>query len=246
MPKTGKARKRIRKPKTGNERKDGSRMALTKAKVREILSTAGVDAEHMTDAVNAIIDGHVTSIEALREENGNLKADLKAANEKADMLPGVQKELDDLKKQNEEDAKAREGKDYDALQKQFDEYKAEIIARDTKAAKEKAFRDILKDLNVSEKGVTLALKYQNFDSIELEDNGKIKGASDLRKSLKEDWGDYIVKSETKGADTATPPGGNGGSKGYKTKEEIMDIKDRSERQKAIADNPGLFGIDEGE
>ena len=221
-------------------------MALTKAKVREILSTAGVDAEHMTDAVNAIIDGHVTSIEALREENGNLKADLKAANEKADKLPGVQKELDDLKKQNEEDAKAREGKDYDALQKKFDDYKAEIIARDTKAAKEKAFRDILKDLNVSEKGVTLALKYQNFDSIELEDDGKIKGASDLRKSLKEDWGDYIVKSETKGADTATPPGGNGGSKGYKTKEEIMDIKDRAERQQAIADNPALFGIDEGE
>ena len=149
--------------------------------------------------------------EALREENGNLKSDLKAANEKADKLPGVQKELDDLKKQNEEDAKAREGKDYDALQKQFDDYKAEIIARDTKAAKEKAFRDILKDLNVSEKGVTLALKYQNLDSIELEEDGKIKGASDLRKSLKEDWGDYIVKSETKGADTATPPGGNGGS-----------------------------------
>ena len=221
-------------------------MALTKAKVREILSAAGVDAEHMSEAVNAIIDGNVTSIEALREEISNLKAELKTAKEDADQLPGVQKELDDLKKQNEEDAKAREGKDYDALKKEFDDYKAEISARDTKAAKEKAFRDILKDLNVSEKGVALILKYQNFDSIELEDDGKIKGASDLRKTLKEDWGDYIVKSETKGADTATPPGGNGGSKGYKTKEEIINIKDRAERQQAIADNPALFGISEGE
>lgn len=219
-------------------------MALTKAKVREILSTAGVDAEHMTDAVNAIIDGHVTSIEALREENGNLKADLKTAKENADKLPGVQKELDDLKKQNEDDAKAREGKDYDALKKEFDDYKAEISARDTKAAKEKALRDILKDLNVSDKGVSLVLKYQNFDGIELEEDGKIKGASDLRKSLKEDWGDYIVKTETKGADTSTPPGGNGGSKGYKTKDEIMAIKDDSERHKAIADNAELFGIEE--
>ena len=221
-------------------------MALTKAKVREILSAAGVDAEHMSEAVNAIIDGNVTSIEALREEISNLKAELKTAKEDADKIPGVQKELDDLKKQNEEDAKAREGKDYDALKKEFDDYKAEISARDTKAAKEKAFRDILKDLNVSEKGVALILKYQNFDSIELEDDGKIKGASDLRKTLKEDWGDYIVKSETKGADTATPPGGNGGSKGYKTKEEIINIKDRAERQQAIADNPALFGISEGE
>lgn len=219
-------------------------MALTKAKVREILSVAGVDADHMSEAVNAIIDGNVTSIEALREEITNLKAELKTAKEDADKLPGVQKELDDLKKQKEEDAKA--GRDYDALQKEFDDYKAEINARDTKAAKEKAFKDILKDLNVSEKGVSLILKYQNFDSIELEEDGKIKGASDLRKSLKEDWGDYIVKSETKGANTATPPGGNGGGKGYKTKEEIMSIKDRTERQKAIIDNPALFGIDEGE
>lgn len=221
-------------------------MALTKAKVREILSTAGVDAEHMTDAVNAIIDGHVTSIEALREENGNLRADLKTANEKAGKLDGVQKELDDLKKQNEDDAKAREGKDYDALKKEFDDYKAQITARDTKAAKEKAMLGLLKDLNVSDKGVALVLKYQNLDSIELDENGKIKGANDLRKSIKEDWSDYIVKSETKGADTSTPPGGNGGSKGYKTKEEIINIKDRAERQQAIADNPALFGISEGE
>lgn len=219
-------------------------MALTKAKVREILSTAGVDQDHMSDAVNAIIDGHVTSIDALREENGNLKAELKTANEKADKLDGVQKELDDLKKQNEDDAKAREGKDYDALKKEFDDYKAEISARDTKAAKEKALRDVLKDLNISDKGVSLVLKYQNFDGIELDEGGKIKGADDLRKSLKEDWGDYIVKSETKGAETATPPGGNGGSKGYKTKDEIMAIKDDSERHKAIADNAELFGIEE--
>lgn len=219
-------------------------MALTKVKVREILSTAGVDADHMSEAVNAIIDGHVASIDALREENSNLKAELKTANEKADKLDGVQKELDDLKKQNEDDAKA--GKDYDALKKEFDDYKAEINARDTKAAKEKALRDILKDLNISDKGAALVLKYQNFDGIELEEGGKIKGADDLRKSLKEDWGDYIVKSEKKGAETATPPGGNGGSKGYKTKEEIINIKDRAERQQAIADNPALFGISEGE
>ena len=221
-------------------------MALTKVKVREILSTAGVDADHMSEAVNAIIDGHVASIDALREENGNLKAELKTANEKAEKLDDVQKELDDLKKQNEDDAKAREGKDYDALKKEFDDYKAEINARDTKAAKEKALRDILKDLNISDKGAALVLKYQNFDGIELEEDGKIKGADDLRKSLKEDWGDYIVKSEKKGAETATPPGGNGGSKGYKTKDEIMNIKDRAERQQAIADNPALFGISEGE
>lgn len=211
-------------------------MALT----RKQLAAMGIEAEK----IDEIITSHTETVNGLKDQISQLQNDLKTAKENADKLPGVQKELDDLKKQNEDDAKAREGKDYDALKKEFDDYKAEISARDTKAAKEKALRDILKDLNVSDKGVSLVLKYQNFDEIELEEDGKIKGASDLRKSLKEDWGDYIVKTETKGADTSTPPGGNGGSKGYKTKDEIMAIKDDSERHKAIADNAELFGIEE--
>lgn len=211
-------------------------MALT----RKQLAAMGIEAEK----IDEIITSHTETVNGLKDQISQLQNDLKTAKENADKLPDVQKELDDLKKQNEDDAKAREGKDYDALKKEFDDYKAEISARDTKAAKEKALRDILKDLNVSDKGVSLVLKYQNFDGIELEEDGKIKGASDLRKSLKEDWGDYIVKTETKGADTSTPPGGNGGSKGYKTKDEIMAIKDDSERHKAIADNAELFGIEE--
>lgn len=202
----------------------------------------GIEAEK----IDEIITSHTETVNGLKDQISQLRDDLKTAKEDADKLPAVQKELDDLKDQTAKDAKEREGKDYDALKKEFDDYKAEISARDTKAAKEKALRDILKDLNISEKGVALALKYQNFDDIELEEDGKVKNASDLRKAIKDDWGDYVVKTETKGASTSTPPGDKGGSKGYKTKEEIMDIKDRAERQKAIADNPALFGIDEGE
>ena len=213
-------------------------MALT----RKQLAAMGIEAEK----IDEIITSHTETVNGLKDQISQLRDDLKTAKEDADKLPAVQKELDDLKDQTAKDAKEREGKDYDVLKKEFDDYKAEISARDTKAAKEKALRDILKDLNISEKGVALALKYQNFDDIELEEDGKVKNASDLRKALKDDWGDYVVKTETKGANTSTPPGDKGGSKGYKTKEEIMDIKDRAERQKAIADNPALFGIDEGE
>ena len=65
-------------------------MALTKAQVREILSAAGVDSEHMGEAVEKIIDGHVASVNALREEIDTLKAD-------AGKLADVQKELDTAK-----------------------------------------------------------------------------------------------------------------------------------------------------
>ena len=65
-------------------------MALTKAQVREILSAAGVTSENMSEAVDKIIDGHLTSVNALREDVAKYKAD-------AEKLPTVQKELDDMK-----------------------------------------------------------------------------------------------------------------------------------------------------
>ena len=43
----------------------------------------------------------------------------------------------------------------------------------------------------------------------------------------------IVKDGKEGAGTSTPPGNEGGT--VKTREEIMKIKDTSERQKAWAD-----------
>ena len=51
-------------------------MALTKAQVREILSAAGVTSEHMSDAVDKIIDSHLTSLNALREYVAKYKADV--------------------------------------------------------------------------------------------------------------------------------------------------------------------------
>lgn len=210
-------------------------MALTKAQIREILSKAGVEADHMADAVNAITDGHTASIEALREENASLKQQVKDAKKDSEELQSVKDQLQKLK----DEAKAREGKDYDALKKQFDDYVAEVTAKETKQAKTKAVSEILKDLNVSEKGSALALKYLNLDTIELDEEGKVKDASAFRKSIKEDWGDYIVTEGTKGASTHNPPNG-GGAKTTLTKRDIMRIKDATERQKAIMENRELF------
>lgn len=208
-------------------------MALT----RKFLSALGIEAEKIDEIINA----HAETVDALKVERDKYKTNAETLeNEKKD----VQKELDDLKQANAADAKSREGKDYDALKKEFDDYKADVEAKATKAAKETALRGVLNDLNISEKGIKLALKYQNIDNIELDDDGKVKNATELRKSLKEDWGDYVMKEEEHGAGTPNPPDGNG--KSYKSKEEIMNIKNRSERQKAIAENPELFGIGEGD
>lgn len=216
-------------------------MALSKEFVREVFSGAGADPTKTAEAVEKVVSGHVASIDALREEINDLKSKLKEAQTESGKAQEVKKKYDDLCKQVEADNKAREGKDYDALKKEFDDYKADIQAKAVKSAKEKAFRDLLTDMKVSDKGVSLILKYQGVNGIELDEDGKLKDAPALRKAVKEDWSDYISTVETKGADTKTPPGSDSGA-GKMTKADIMKIKDTSERQKAIAENPELFGI----
>ena len=210
---------------------------------RRMLSAMGLEA----DKIEQIIEAHTETVTGLKQQNADLTDQLAKAKEagSADSgkLKDVQKELDDLKAQVEADNKAREGKDYDALKKEFDDYKAEQEAKATKTAKEKAFRDLLSDMKVSDKGTSMIMKYMGVSGIELDEEGKLKDATALRKAVKEDWGDYIPTVETKGADTKQPPTDGKGGAGAKTREEIMAIKDSAERQKAIADNPSLFGIE---
>ena len=181
-------------------------MALTKAQVREILSAAGVTSENMSEAVDKIIDGHVTSVNALREDVAKYKAD-------AEKLPTVQKELDDMKANTNDSWKEK----YDNLKGEFDQYKNDVQAKETKAAKEAAYRAILKDANLSEKGIEKAVKYADWDKIELGEDGKLKGANDHIKAAREEWAEYVTTTITTGAKTSTPPANNP-AKNYTTAE----------------------------
>lgn len=208
-------------------------MSLT----RKALSAMGLEAEK----IDQIIEMHTETVSALKEQINDLKDENDKQKKEAEKLPAVQRELDELKERVAAEEKEREGKDYDKLKEEFDNYKTEQEAKATRAAKEKAFRELLSDMKVSDKGVKAILKWQGVDGINLDDEGKITDASALRKSIKEDWGDYIQTTQTQGAGTPTPPANNGGGSG-KTKADIMKIKDASERQQAILENPGLFGL----
>lgn len=183
-------------------------MALSKAYVREILTEAGVDAEKMSSAVNKIITGNVESIEAMREEVSALRDDVKKYKADAEKLPDVQKELRTLKAE----AEKNKDKDYDALRQEFDDYKAGIAAKEAKAQKEKLYREALKDADLSDTGIEKAVKYADWDGIEVDDKGALKDAKGLIKSAKEEWAAYVVTKRTEGARTQTPPENNGGGK----------------------------------
>lgn len=206
-------------------------MALSKARVKEILSEAGADAEKIADAVEKIISGHAATIEALKEERDSYK-------EQAEKMPDLQKELDGLKKN------AADGKDYQTLKQEFEDYKKQVEAEKVRGAKEEAFKQILKDAGIPARHFAKILKYSDVDGMELDEEGKAKNAKDLMKSIKEEWGDHIETTKTEGAKTPNPPGGTG-SKTTMTREEIRSIQDPIARQKAMAENPSLFGLPEG-
>ena len=196
---------------------------------RKMLKAMGIEEEK----IDQIIDAHSETVDAL-------KADRDAYKEDAAKLAAVQKELDELKAKGDDGYKAK----YEAEKAAHDALKADIAAKETKKAKTDAYRELLKGANIDEKRIATILRAEapTIDKIELDADGKIKNAEQYTESIKSDWADFIVTQSAKGTNTATPPA-NGGAATTKTKEDILKIKDAGERQKAIAENPTLFGID---
>ena len=196
---------------------------------RTMLKAMNIEEEQ----IEQIIDAHSETVDALKAERDGFKED-------AAKLAAVQKELDELKAKGDDGYKAK----YEAEKAAHDALKADIAAKETKKAKTDAYRELLKGANIDEKRIATILRAEapTIDKIELDADGKIKNAEQYTESIKSDWADFIVTQSAKGANTATPPA-NGGAASTKTKEDILKIKDAGERQKAIAENPTLFGID---
>ena len=197
-------------------------MAFTRATIRNLAKESGV--EIPKEFEDALVSEHLTARNAYAEEQ------VKAEFEKQ---PATKAE------------NVKESDEYKALKADFDKYKAEVAEKETKAAKEAAYRAILKDANLSEKGIEKAIKYAEWDKIELEADGKLKDANDHIKAVRDEWAEYVTTTTTTGAKTSTPPANNGGAK--LTKEEIY-AKDEhgryklstAERQKALSENPELL------
>lgn len=179
------------------------------------------------EQIDTIIESHAETVDGLKAERDKYKTN-------AEKLADVQEELNALKAKGDGGYKEK----YDKLKTDFDNYKAEIENAKKLEAKKEAYRELIKDAGLSEKGAEKALKYAEWDKIEVED-GKIKDSKEHMKALKEEWAEYVVKENTEGASVTNPPANNGSSK-YSSKADIMKIKDTAERQKAIAENIDLF------
>lgn len=189
-------------------------MALTRSMLKGMSLTE--------EQVGAIIDAHQETVQALKGERDKYKAD-------AEKLPDVQKELDSYK--NGKDWKAEFDKEHQA----FEDFKADAARKATLASKQAAFRKLLKAENIPDKFHDRIVKMTDFDNMEL-DGDNLKDEAKQREGIKTEWGEYVATTNSQGTKPETPPSGDH----TMTKQEILAIKDTSERQKAIAANLNLF------
>lgn len=203
-------------------------MSLT----RRMLKAMGIEEEK----IEQIIEAHTETVSALKDERDSYKED-------AEKLADVQKELNTAK---EKIAKHGDGEtvsktEFDELKKEYEDYKKDITAKETRTAKVNAFRELLKAAGVSEKRLNAIIKVSDIDGLELDKDGKIKDADKHTETVKTEWADFIETTTTKGANTATPPTNNGGTKMTKADIYKKDDKGRyvlstEERQKALVEN----------
>lgn len=173
---------------------------------RKFLASIGID----DDKASLIAEEHQKVLDEIKTERDLYK-------KKAESLDEVQRQLDELKNKpadeaaNEEILKAKQ--DLADLQAEYNQYKENVEAKETKSKKEAAMRKLLKDAGVSDKYIDILLKASasDIESIEFDDDGSVKDGDSKIEKYKTDYADFVVNKGTEGVPPATPPGSNGGA-----------------------------------
>lgn len=198
---------------------------FTRAEIRNILGEACTE-----EIENRLVALHLGVVDPLKDDLTKYKAD-------AEKLPSVQKQLDDLKAAGDGGYQEK----YEKEHKAFEDFKANVTAKESKAAKEKAVRAYFESKNITGANLDLAMRGcgEELSALEL-DGEKIKDTKSLD-ALVDGTYKGLVSKQTVRVDTGARF--NGGGKPM-TKDEIMQITDRAERRATIAANMDLFRKEE--
>lgn len=173
---------------------------------RKMLNAMGIDDEKAEIICNA----NKETLNEIIKERDDLK-------EKAGKYDEIQKQLDEANKRLEtlEKSDADWKSKYEtaaesekSIKKQFDDYKADIAGKELTAKKKNAYKSLLKSAGISENRLDTVLKVSDFNSVELTDDGNIKGADDLTEKIKTEWHDFIGQSGVQGAKVSNPESRN--------------------------------------
>lgn len=166
-------------------------MESTLALTRKLLEGMGIEDK----AIESIIEAHSETV------NG-LKADRDKYKEQAQRVPDLQKQL--------EEAKSAAGSESDWEQKYedehqaFEDYKVQVATEKAEADKAQAYRGMLMAAGIDPKRIDAIMRVTDLSQVEMED-GKLKDTEKLQESAKQEWADFVVKSNTHGSNPANPP-----------------------------------------
>ena len=159
------------------------------------------------EQVDTIIEAHTDTVDGLKADVSKYKSD-------AEKLAGVEKELNDLKAMGDGGYKEK----YEKEHKAFEDYKADITAKESKAAKEKAVRAYFESKNITGSNLDLAMRGCGEEMAALEMDGeKIKDTKILDALVDGTYKGLVSTTQTKGANPANPPA-NPPAKNYTTAE----------------------------
>lgn len=206
------------------------------------LTRKSLKAMGLTDEqIESVIEAHAETVNGLKEKLEAVENNVETVEKLKADVEKYKKELETAKQTIADGEKYKEM--YENEKGEYEKYKSDITAKETKAAKEKAVNKYFKSKGISDNNMAIAMRgvKSEIDATELDEKGEIKDTKVFDDLIKGDYARLISQTETKGTQTQTPPP-NSNNKVTKTKAEIMQIRNTAERQKAIAENPELFGL----
>ena len=170
------------------------------------------------EQVDTIIEAHTDVVDGLKDEINNNKDAVKK-------LAEVTKERDELKAQGDDGYKEK----YDKEHSDFEKFKAEIAAKETRESKGKAFLSILNLANIKGANADFVMDSKTaekmINELEIKD-GKVVNQEDVVKAVTEKWGNYAERKEVINAPVPNPPTNTGGTSITKEDFAKMSYKDR--------------------
>lgn len=173
-------------------------MALTRA----MLKGMGLTEEQ----VSAIIDEHTATVDGLKEKINSFK-------EEAEKVPKIQKELEDLQKDMDSKDFDEWKKKYEKEHTDFENYKADVLQKETTNKIKNAYRKLLAECKVGEKHIDSIMRVTDYTNMKLTEDGSLDNAEDIKKQIVTDYDGFIPSQGVQGAEVETPPDGDKGNAG---------------------------------
>ena len=204
----------------------------------EILKSNGIEVpEDKVATINKAVAENYKTVSEVEKKTSKLESERDSWKERAETA--------------EETLKGFDGKDFDTITKERDEWKKkaedaekEYSAKEAEREKQELLKEAFADIEFTSESAKKAIIAQISENVSVK-NGKLIGFNDLLEDAKKNDASAFVDKEQKAleqnkAKFTDKMNNQNGKGGTMTKDEIMQIKDRGERQAAIAKNLSLF------